>query len=308
MRDYSRLSRPVKKSSHKLNKRVNSIIKWLLILIFGSLVLLVVVNLLGYNANNITVANYGTISNQFEETALIIRDEQVVFASQPGRIDLNVAEGQRVSAGNLVATINDGQTKDELYNYDSGIISYQVDGLENSLKVEDIKELNYKKITKLKGSIKAVESNEKVNAGRPIFKVINNFKFYLAVLLPQGELQNYENGDQVELAFSKLPTQTLQAKVKKTILDSPQNIMILEVDRFLSGIIGLRKTKVKVIKEQHHGLIVPTTALKEEDDKTTVRVRGYVKDYTTEVKLKGKLDGKAVIKKGLSPGTKVILN
>ena len=308
MRDYSKLSHPVKKSSQKLNKRVNLIIKLVLILIFCSLILLVVINLLGYNSKNIRVANYGTVSNEFKSEALIIRKEQVVFASQSGKVNLKVAEGERVSSGNLIATINDGQNKDELYNYESGIISYQVDGLENSLEENDIKGLTYNKITKLKGSIDAVQSNERVNAGRPIFKVINNFKFYLALALPKGELQNYELGEQVKIIFSNLPTQTLKGKVYKTILDSPQNIMVLEVDRFLAGLVDIRKTEVKVIKEQYHGIVVPSSAIIKEDNKTKVKIRGYVKDYTKEVKLKGQIGNKSIVKKGISPGTRVILN
>ena len=308
MRDYSRLNSPVKKSEHKFNKKANLIIKLLLALILISLIVLVVINLLGYNSNNIIVANYETISNQFKASALVIRNEEVIFAPQAGKIELNVVEGERVSAGNLIATISSGSKQDELYNYEPGIISYKVDGLEESLEQEDINNLSYEKISKLKGSSEAVESGERVNAGRPIFKVISNFKFYLAVLLPKGQLQNYGLGDQVEIVFSHLPTQTLHGQVYKTILDSPRNIMILKVDRFLAELIDLRKGQVQVIKEKHHGIVVPESAIIKEDNKTKVRVRGYVKDYTKEVRIKAKINNKVVIKKGLSPGTKVILN
>ncbi|MBM7555465.1 putative membrane fusion protein [Halanaerobacter jeridensis] len=302
------MNSPVKKSGHKFNKKANLLIKLLLILILISLIFLVVINLLGYNSNNIIVTNYDTISNQFKSTALIIRDEEVVFAPQAGQIELNVSEGERVSAGNLIATIRRGKKDNELYNYEPGIISYKVDGLENSLEREDISDLSYKKISKLKGSINVVESGESINAGRPLFKVINNFNFYLAVLLPEGELQNYELQDKVEIVFSKFPTQILKGRVYKTILDSPQNIMVLKVDRFLPKLIDLRKVRVKVVKERYHGIVVPEDAIIEENEKTKVRIRGYVKDYTKEVKVKAKIEDKVIIKKGLSPGTKVILN
>lgn len=308
MRDYSRLNSPVKKSGHKFNKKVNLLIKLLLILILISLIFLVVINLLGYNSNNIIVADYDTISNQFKATALIIRDEEVVFAPQAGQVELNVSEGQRVSAGNLIATISSGGKEDELYNYEPGIISYKVDGLEKSLEKEDISNLNYKKISKLRGSINSVESGEHVNAGRPLFKVISNFNFYLAVLLPEGQLQNYGLQDKAKIIFSKFPSQTLKGVVYKTILDSPKNIMVLEVDRFLPELIDLRKVKVQIIKEKLHGIVVPKSAIVKENNKTKVRIRGYVKDYTKEVKIKGQVGDKVVIKKGLSPGTKVILN
>jgi putative membrane fusion protein len=308
VRDYSRLSRPVKKSKTKFNTRINLIIKLLLFLILLSLVLLVVVNLSGYNSNNVIVANYDTIIKQFESRGVVIRDEKVVFASQSGRVELNVDEGKRVSAGNLIATVNDGNTRDDLYNYEAGIISYQVDGLENTLEEKDISDLDYKKLAKLKGSINAVESNDHVNAGRPIFKVISNFQFYLAVLLPQNQLSNYGLADQVEVILSDLPDRNFKATVYKIILDQPKNIMILKIDSFLDELVAIRKSDVKVIKRRYHGIVVPSSAIIKEDNKTKVRIRGHVKDYTKEVKLKGEIDGKAIIKKGINPGTKVILN
>ncbi|MFO7819574.1 MAG: HlyD family efflux transporter periplasmic adaptor subunit [Halanaerobacter sp.] len=308
MRDYSRLNSPVKKSDEKFSEKANLLIKLLLVVIFTSLIFLVVINLLGYNANNVIVANYDTVSNQFNSTALVMRDENVVFAPQAGRIELEIPEGQRMNAGNLIAKIKKGDTAGELYNYEPGIISYKVDGLEESLEKEDISDLSYEKISKLKGSSKRVKSGEYINAGRPIFKVISNFKFYLAVLLPQKQLQNYELHDEVSLVFSQFPSQTLEAEVYKTILDSPQNIMVLKIDRFLPELTDIRKTEVKVIKKEYHGIVIPESAIIKEDEKTKVRIRGYVKDYTKEVKIEAVVEGKAVIKKGLSPGTKVILN
>lgn len=308
MRDYSRLNSPVKNSGHKFNKKANLLIKLLLVLILISLILLVVINLLGYNSNNIIVANYETISNQFKAQALVIRNEEVIFAPQAGKIELNVAEGERVSAGNLIATITNGEQQDELYNYEPGIISYKVDGLEESLEQEDISNLSYEKISKLKGSNEVVESGERVNAGRPIFKVVSNFKFYLAVLLPKGQLQNYSPQDKVDIVFSQFPSQTLQGQVYKTILDAPQNIMVLKVDRFVRELLDLRKGEVKVSKNKYHGIVVPESAIIKENNKTKVRIRGYVKDYTKEVKVRAQVNDKVVIKKGLSPGTKVILN
>ena len=308
MRDYSRLNSPVKKSSQKFNEKANLLIKLLLGLIFISLIILVVINLLGYNANNIIVADYKTISQQFTSNALVIRDEKVVFAPQAGKVELNVAEGRRVHAGNLIATIKNGKKEDGLYNYEPGIISYKVDGLEESLEIKDISNLSYEKIANLKGSIEKVNTGEQINAGRPIFKVISNFKFYLAVLLPEGELKNYELGEQIGVIFKNLPQQTLEAKVYETILDSPQNIMILKIDRFLPELVDIRQTELKIVKDRYHGIVIPKSAIIKEEDKTKVLVRGYVKDYTKEVNIEATVDDKVVIKKGLSPGTKVILN
>ncbi|MGM0370083.1 MAG: HlyD family efflux transporter periplasmic adaptor subunit [Bacillota bacterium] len=308
MRDYSRLSSPAKNSKNKFNKRVNWLIKLLLFLILFSLVILVVVNLSGYNSNNVIVASYGTISKQFESEGVLIRDEKVVFTSQSGQVELNTSEGKRVSAGNLIARVNGGNKSDDLYNYEAGIISYKVDGLENTLEVEDISNLGYKKLAKLKGSINAVESGDQVNAGRPIFKVINNFQFYLAILLPQDQLSNYGLADEVEVSLVDLPEQNFNATVYNIILDQPKNIMVLKIDSFLDELVDIRKSDAKVIKRRYHGIVVPSSAIIKENNKTKVRIRGHVKDYTKEVKLKGEIDGKAIIKKGINPGTKVILN
>ncbi|GAB6100592.1 hypothetical protein JCM16358_24710 [Halanaerocella petrolearia] len=308
MKDFGQLSYPKEERKESSSKKHGVVVWGIFLLICSGLIILVAFNLLGYHSSQITKASYQILKHNFKTSGLLIRDEKVVFAPQAGEIELKLSEGERLNAGNHIATIHNGQQRDELYNYRPGILSYKVDGLETTLSVKNRGDLTYKKFQKVKGEINRVNDGNQVNIGRPLFKVINNFQVYLAVLLSQEELTNYEVGTKVQIVFSRLGIQPFQGQVDIILPDKPENIMIIKLDKFVPDLISLRRAKVEVIKERHSGIVLPKSALvKNKDGQLGVQVKGYVKDYFTEVEVEARVENKVVVK-GVLPGARVLIN
>ncbi|AGB40814.1 hypothetical protein Halha_0846 [Halobacteroides halobius DSM 5150] len=307
MRDFGQISYP---KQEKVNhKRKRGIVVWsIFFLICASLTSLVAINLLGYHSSKVVTARYQMLRKEFKTNGLLIKDEEVTFASQSGRLELNVPEGTRLSAGNKILTIYNGQQKDELYNYKAGIVSYKIDGLETTLTIKSRDELTYKSFKELRSSISKVAENDIVNIGRPLFKIIDNFKIYLAVLLPQNKLISYETGDKVEIEFNNFEVRNFQGEIDMILPDKPQNVMIIKLDKFIPLFVKLRRAEVTVIKEKYYGLVLPKSALiRNKNQQLGVQVQGYVKNYFQEVEVKARIDNKVVVK-GVLPGDKVLLN
>ncbi|TDX46476.1 HlyD family efflux transporter periplasmic adaptor subunit [Orenia marismortui] len=306
MRDFGRITSKV---DHKKVKRNNlsGFIKFLLTIIISGLLIIFIINFLGYHSSKIVMTSYETIKDHIKTSGLLIRKERVTFAPKRGKIKLYQNEGERISTGNHIATIRNINEEDNLYNYYAGIVSYKIDGLEMTLREENIDKLNYDSFINLKGKINPINSGDNVNLGRPIFKIIDNFTFYLAVLLPQNQLSNYEVGTTIEVLFSQLKGVYFKGKIRSIIPDKPQNIMVIKFNKFIPELVDLRKVNVEIIRKRYHGIVVPSSSLVKRGDKVGVMVNGYTKKYFKEIKVLGEVEGKAVIK-GIGPGVKVILN
>lgn len=306
MRDFARITSPVDNTRSRKNNKVSGFIKFLISLVIGGLLVIFLINFLGYHSSRIATTTYKTIKDGIKTPGILIRKERVTFAPEGGEVELYFSEGRRISTGNKIATLYNDNESDQLYNYYAGIISYKIDGLEMTLREDNLENLNYQHFINLKGKVNSVNSGDEVNAGRPIFKVIDNFKFYLAVLLPQNQLINYEMGTSVEVLFPEIG-EYFMGKINLISLDKPQNIMIIEFNKFIPELIDLRKINVEIIRKRYHGIVVPSSALIKRGEKTGVMINGYTKNYFKEVKVLGKAGDQVVIK-GVGPGVKVILN
>lgn len=311
MKDFNQLQYSADNKRNKNNKKNKPAkLGWgLLLLTIGGLAFLLVANLFGFHSSQVAVTSYQTLTQEFTAPGLIIRDEVVTFAPRRGKADIKETEGTKVRAGEHILSLRTGEEQDKLYNYKAGIVSYRIDGLENTLQPSERNQLTYEQFNKVRGKIDAIEQGQRVNVGQPLFKIIDNFKFYLAVLLPQKKLANYEAGEQIEIILTQLEdVRSFKGEVDRIIADKPENIMIIELTKFVPQIIDLRKTTVRVVKERYHGLVVPCSALtKDDSDRVGVKIRGQTKDYFKEVEVKHKVGDKAVIK-GVLPGVKILVN
>ncbi|MCK8817717.1 hypothetical protein MWH28_10130 [Natroniella sulfidigena] len=308
MKDFGRRQHNIdfgeQKTSNKKNK-LNKFILFLLLLIGIGLFIILMVNFFGYHSTRIVTTTYGTLRDEIETEGLLIRDEKITFAPLEGELQLNVSEGEKVKAGTKVASVF-GAEEIDLYNYNSGLLSYQIDGLEMTLTEDSKTTLTYEQFVNLRGKINQVSSGERVNAGRPIFKIVDNFSFYLAVLLPQDEVVNYEEGSSVKVIFSELEERDFTGEIDQILFDQPKNIMIIEFNSLISDLIKLRKTEVKIIRENYSGIVVPTSALIEEEGTIGVMISSYTNKYFKEVEVVGKVGDQAVVK-GIGPGVEVVL-
>ncbi len=306
MRDFGRITSPVNKKYAIKKNKSNRMIKFLLSIVILGLLIIFGINFLGYNSEQVIITSQQKVKDSIQVSAVLIRSERLTLAPQDGKIDLYYAEGDRVSSGNRIATISNRVEIDNLYNYHAGIISYNIDGLETTLRMDNLNDLTYNKLVNLKGKINPIDSGDKVNLGRPVFKIIDNFQFYLAVFLPQDQLLNYESGNKIEVIFPGLD-ESFPGKIEQIIGDKPQNIMVIAIDKFIPQLISIRNTKVEIVRKKYHGILLPKKALIQSPDKVEVRVKGYTKNYLKEVKILGELEDQVVVK-GLEPGLKIMLN
>ena len=153
----------------------------------------------------------------------------------------------------------------------SGIVSYKVDGLEEELTTVDFSKYNLDYLNGLNlktGQIVATSSE----AG----KVIDNFKYYIAVSMNSEEAMNTKIGKTVKIRLST--NDEIKAKIVHINEEGNGRVLIFEIDRLTEKLINYRKISFDVIWSSYSGLKVPNKAIVKEENGLSyvVRIRnGY---------------------------------
>ncbi|MGM0471883.1 MAG: HlyD family efflux transporter periplasmic adaptor subunit [Bacillota bacterium] len=299
MRRYN--NRNVEPDKPKKNKLAGLLIKAILLIITLSILF----NLFLQATDKSVLTEYGTVVNQFQSQGLFIRQERVTFAPLAGKLDLKVKSGKRVQASTHIATIKSSRGNRKLYSYNSGLVSYQIDGLESTLAPTNLGQLTYQKFKKIGYKKHQLQDGTKLNSGRPVFKIIDNFILYLAVPIDQQQAKQFKPGMKVKFELTDINQHKYQAVVNKIINNQQKDLLILEVKRFIPLFMELRKVDVSVIRSSYQGIVVPTSVIRTKDGKDGVMVVTGDGRKFKEVNVVGQNQHQAVIK-GIEVGIKVL--
>ncbi len=147
-------------------------------------------------------------------------------------------------------------TKGVLYKKSttSGIISYRIDGLEEKLTPDNLGQINDSLLESLE-----LKTGQIISTSNDSGKVIDNFKYYIAVVTDTELGNNAKVGDNVILKLSG--SEEENAKIVQINDGSGKRTIIFEIDRMSETIINHRKIAVNVIWWKKTGFKVPNQAI-----------------------------------------------
>lgn len=140
----------------------------------------------------------------------------------------------------------------------SGIVSYRIDGVEETLSPEKFNQLNEQYLENLE-----LKTGQIISASNDGGKVIDNFRCYIAMTLNSKEAMEAKVNDKVKLRISNEDEE--DAKIIQINEESGKRTIIFQVDRMTEDLINHRKISIDVIWWDVTGLKVPNQALTEEN-------------------------------------------
>lgn len=165
----------------------------------------------------------------------------------------------------------------------SGIVSYKVDGLEETLTPENFSSLSKEYLENLDLKTgKLVATNDECG------KVINNFCCYIATVSSSEEAKQAEVGKKVKIRLSN--NSEIEAEITNLIKEDDGDILIiLKIDKQVEELINYRKISFDLIWWSESGLKVPNQAIVNIDNKNyVVRNRaGYLSKILVKIKKQG---------------------
>ena len=206
---------------------------------------------------------------------LITRKANIVGEKSPSGSYLKKLYTQRTE---LEKQLNSGA--EYITAPESGIVSYKVDGLEETLTPNNFSTLSKEFLEKLN-----LKTGQLIATNDECGKVINNFKCYIATISDSEQAKKAKVGDNVQVMLSN--NKTIDATIQYISQENDdETLLVLEIDKQIEEFTNYRKISFNLIWWSYSGLKVPNSAIVEQDGlKYVVRNRaGYLSKILVNVK------------------------
>lgn len=158
---------------------------------------------------------------------------------------------------NLEKQLNDGAEK--VVAPDSGIVSYKVDGLEETLTPDNFSSLSKKYLESLD-----LKTGKMIASSTECGKIVDNFNCYIATISSSEEAKTAKVGDRVKVRLSN--NSEISSEIVYISQENEQDtLLILRIDREIEELTNYRKISFDLIWWSSSGLKVPNQAIVEQD-------------------------------------------
>lgn len=177
----------------------------------------------------------------------------------------------------LLNQINTGSLR--YYSQQSGIISYHIDGYEQIFLPKEFENYTYDMV-QLK-DFEEADNDDKVETGEPIFKIIDNFQWYMAIKIEdKKDIEDYVLGQTVKLELEDKTE--LKGKIITINYSGTNAVLVLRFNDYIHNNYNLRHTSVDLIHSKKEGHKIPTDVIIERDGDKGV----YIKEINGIVKFR----------------------
>lgn len=189
----------------------------------------------------------------------------------------------------------------------SGVVSYRVDGLEDTLNPSSFANLSKTVLEELK-----LKTGQIISTSEESGKIIDNFCCYIACVLKSENLKEKEAeiGDSLTLRLSN--NEEVNAEIIYISKESEEeDLVVFKLERYVEELINYRKISFDIIWWNVKGWKIPNEAIKEEKEDLSYVIRkrvGYTDKIYVKVLKKGEKysiienydSGKELLEKGVS--------
>ena len=176
--------------------------------------------------------------------------------------------GESIAAGSYLKQLYNQRTKlEEQLNSgaeyikapESGIVSYKVDGLEETLTPNNFSTINKEFLENLK-----LKTGQLIVTNDECGKIIDSSKCYIATISNSEQAKQAQIGDSVKVRLSN--SKVIKATITYTSQESEEEtLIILEINKQISELANYRKISFDLIWWNETGLKVPNQAIVEEN-------------------------------------------
>lgn len=143
-----------------------------------------------------------------------------------------------------------------------GAVAYRFDGLEDVLTMDKVVAMGSRGLWDLRERVDTVKDKQQVQAGQPVFKIIDPSKTHLALAVKADEFAAAGQG-KVTIRFTGLERATVAAEL--VTAGKPERngylVALYSTGDYLTQFGQLRRVSVEIVKSASNGMVVPESAL-----------------------------------------------
>lgn len=175
-----------------------------------------------------------------------------------------------------------GQNHIRYYTSSPGVVSYEIDGYEESYLPKDFENYTYDKLNVGNLPGPARDQNSKILVNEPIFKIMDNFQWYLAIKIENSkEISDYNVNDNINIYMDE-KEEEISGRIIAINVSGEKSIVIVNFNTMFHKYYNLRFPKVQIIKEKVNGYRIPKKSIVNVGDMEGV----YIKDRSGIVRFR----------------------
>lgn len=251
---------------------------------------------------------YGEVTDSIEAEAVIIRDEEIVYSNNHGKVNLTFKEGEKAAYGQEIIEINGSDDTETFYAGHSGLISYGFDGLEDEFNFTNLDQYDVNDFKNLKAEYEHLVDGKEIDEAEPVYRIVNNKKVYFIFIINSSNADDYSIGETVFLDEAKANNNLIKANITGKTSNSDETVLFVEVNGFKDEWLNRRFINFELISNIYRGLIVPKNSIFNTSKGRGVLVqnsRGIIEFRPLNL-IGG--NSKETVVEGLTLGDKVIIN
>lgn len=160
------------------------------------------------------------------------------------------------------------------FSKEAGIVSFNIDGYEEIYSSNHKEDYNYSDFKKIVSKQKLTKDNSHIKAEEPIFKIIDNFQWYMIIKIENiKDINSYKEGDSILLTGDQIDGE-LKGYIKKINREKNKGLILCKFNTDFHNYYGKRHMEVNIIKYKHDGFKIPTRSIVEKDGTKGVYIKG----------------------------------
>lgn len=154
---------------------------------------------------------------------------------------------------------SNASTYKKVITNEAGIVTYYQDGYENL----DIKNFKASDVNKASYDKKTLKTNEIINAGDPVYKMINSENWYLIAPITEKEAKQLEKKDYVVVNIHN-SSKNITCNFELTKKDG-KNFAIISLNQQMVNYINDRYIDIVIMQDQNRGLKIPNSSITQKE-------------------------------------------
>ncbi len=143
----------------------------------------------------------------------------------------------------------------------SGIVSYSIDGLEMIYTPNKLADFYPKNFEIMDENLLDINARKNVKAGEPIYKIIDNYEWYIAGMITNKEIIQFLNNKSSVYIRLDDSDHEIKTEIFKVNSEDDKAVLVLRLNKLLYEFHKKRFVNLKIILDKFEGLKIPTESI-----------------------------------------------
>jgi putative membrane fusion protein len=157
-----------------------------------------------------------------------------------------------------------------LYSPYAGIVTFNVDNLEEKFTIEEIYNIDYSAVMSQTLGISSL-SNNVIYKNSPVYKLVEPSTWFMVSIIGKEEINSYEKD---KVVTAEIEGESIKGIVADVFESGEQGALVIKFTEQFPEFFKLRKVNVRIVRENYQGLQVKKNSIITKDGQNGVLILG----------------------------------